>query len=333
MSLNGVGALCKSGGRSRINRFTVESRRIFGSCDRNHGGRGLQIENRRSLMILNPSGQNIRGQNISAAPPPKQILQDEDKIAQVLKIISNLELQKPVNNIDLNVPEFDSSAEKDKLVDPEEHIGVNNPEKLADVETKVNVSLESVTPPSKEDIDAIVEKVINQDVDVDQIVKASSSEVVDDKLEAMEPITKSTDAPEVKLNDEDSIIETITKPDPTVVSQTEKADIPSEDPHKAKVIQSENKKFSMSITSADQQDEDSSSSSSDSDSDSSSSSSDEDEDHKNSASPAIGKTQLTKISGAELSVISSFHYRRGRIQYYSKFHQKPKKNVKNVGKF
>ena len=26
MSLNGVGALCKSGGRSRINRFTVESR-------------------------------------------------------------------------------------------------------------------------------------------------------------------------------------------------------------------------------------------------------------------------------------------------------------------
>ena len=132
----------------------------------------------------------FRGQNISAAPPPKQILQDEDKIAQVLKIISNLELQKPVNNIDHNVPEFDSSAEKDKLVDPEENIGVNNPEKLADVETKVNVSPESVTPPSKEDIDAIVEKVINQDVDVDQIVKASSSEVVDDKLEAMEPIPK-----------------------------------------------------------------------------------------------------------------------------------------------
>ena len=131
-----------------------------------------------------------RGQNISAAPPPKQILQDEDKIAQVLKIISNLELQKPTNNIDHNVPEFDSSVEKDKLVDPEENIGVNNPEKLADVETKVNVSPESVTPPSKEDIDAIVEKVINQDVDVDQIVKASSSEVVDDKLEAMEPIPK-----------------------------------------------------------------------------------------------------------------------------------------------
>ena len=132
----------------------------------------------------------FRGQNITAAPPPKQIPQDEDKISQVLKIISNLELQKPANNIDNIVPEIDSSAERDKLVDPEENIGVNNPEKLANVETKVNVSPESVTPPSKEYIDAIVEKVINQDVDVDKIVKASSSEVVDDKMEAMEPIPK-----------------------------------------------------------------------------------------------------------------------------------------------
>ena len=50
-------------------------------------------------------------------------------------------------------------------------------------------------------------------------------------------LTQPLDTPEVKLNDQASIIETITKPDPTVVSQTEKADIPSEDPHKAKVIQ------------------------------------------------------------------------------------------------
>jgi hypothetical protein len=305
MSLNGIGALCKCGGRSRIRSLTGEPRHLLRSRERSPSG-GVQVESRRNMMILNPRGPNIRGQNLSAPPPIKQIPTEEDKVAQVMKIIQNLELKKG-------------------------HIAVNP-------ELQTN---------SKEAINAIVETARTQDADVSKIVEASAKDF-NAKLSGKEDVLATTNQDETESVEEkksESSQEissekssgtaeaSFPKELPDAVSITAKSttsnfekSVENQAEHPTpKLIQSKNKKFSMSITSAEQSEPDmeTDSSSSDSDSDSSSSSSDSDGATATSQS-ALGKTKLNKMSAAELSILSSYHYRMGRMQYYNEYQHKPK---------
>jgi len=296
MSITGVGALCKCGGRSRIRSLTAEpTRRILRNRETSLDHGGVQVETKRSIMILNPSGRNIRGRNMTAPPPPKEIAPEEDKVAQVMRIIKNLELQK--SNI--------SPAQENKVV---EKI-VAAPETI-EKETVVDTILQAepdkkstVSVEDKQAIEAIVETARTQNAAVDDIVKESTAEHLNENAAGQDKEVKpveeiklesspesSQETPEIEIAPARTTSKTIeAKAEPVT---------PAVNPNAAKIIQSENKKFSMSITSAEEPELDSSSSDSDSDSSSSSSSSDSDVPAQNTATttPAIGKTQFDKIS-------------------------------------
>ena len=191
---------------------------------------------------------------MSAPPPPKQIAPEEDKVAQVLKIIQNLELQKSnispaqENKVVEKIVAAPEIMEKETVAEPEnvsaapeviEKVAVAEPEKVvaapeiieketvaepeivetiaepinqtepeiiaqkieAIVDTIFQAEPEKKSTVSVDDkaaIEAIVETARNQDAAVDNIVKESTAEHINEKAEEIAVAASTSQDDEVK---------------------------------------------------------------------------------------------------------------------------------------
>ena len=171
---------------------------------------------------------------MSAPPPPKQIAPEEDKVAQVLKIIQNLELQKSnispaqENKVVEKIVAAPEIMEKETVAEPEnvsaapeviEKVAVAEPEKVVaapeiteketDKEQKIEAIVDTilqaeaemkstVSVDDKAAIEAILETARNQDAAVDNIVKESTAEHINEKAEEIAVAASTSQDDEVK---------------------------------------------------------------------------------------------------------------------------------------
>ncbi len=166
---------------------------------------------------------------MSAPPPPKQIAPEEDKVAQVLKIIQNLELQKSnispaqENKVVEKIVAAPEIMEKETVVEPEkvvaapeiiEKVAVAEPEKV--VAAPEIIEKETVAEPETvEAVPEIVEPIAEPINQTEPEIIAQKIEAIVDTILQAEPEKKST----VSVDDKaaiEAIVETARTQDAAV---------------------------------------------------------------------------------------------------------------------
>ncbi len=126
---------------------------------------------------------------MAAPPPPKEIAPEEDKVAQVMRIIKNLELQKS------NISPAQANKVVEKIVAAPEAI---EKETIVDTILQAEPDIKStVSVEDKQAIEAIVEAARTQNAAVDDIVKESTAEHLNEEAASQDKEVKLVE--EIKL--------------------------------------------------------------------------------------------------------------------------------------